>query len=143
MFDDECESVSHVLWECSVHSTPRNNFMCKFLGDEFESFESLDSFEKVLGSELWEDDFSSMPDLVKDYIVDICEDIYGRLYDENPSVPQSWCQNSSGELGDGCRLKCLHGKAENTMSCISTCVVGSTQCSGCVVYGPGAMAACK
>ena len=35
------------------------------LGDGFECFESLDSFEKVsfvLGSELWEDDFSSMLD---------------------------------------------------------------------------------
>ena len=45
-------------------------------GDRYEHFESLDSFENasfVLGSELWEDDFSSMLDLVKDYIVDIWE----------------------------------------------------------------------
>ena len=40
--------------------------MCKLqklLGDGFEHFESLDSFEKasfVLGSELWEDVFSSI-----------------------------------------------------------------------------------
>ena len=53
--------------------------MCKLqelLGDEFEHFESLDSFEKasfVLGSEMWEDDFSSRLDLVKDYIVDVWE----------------------------------------------------------------------
>ena len=44
--------------------------MCKFqelLWDRCERFESLDSFEKessVLGSELWEDDFSSMLDLI-------------------------------------------------------------------------------
>ena len=75
--DDKNESVSHVLRECPVYSTLRNDFMCKLqelLGDGFEYFESLDSFEKasfVLGSELWENDFSSMPDLIKYYIVDI------------------------------------------------------------------------
>ena len=40
--DDECESVSHVLWECPG----------------FEHFQSLDSFRKasfILCSELWED----------------------------------------------------------------------------------------
>ena len=75
----ECESISHVLWDCPVYHTLRNNFMCKLqelLGDRFKHFESLDSFDKasfVLGSELWEDDFSSMLDLAKDYIVDIWE----------------------------------------------------------------------
>ena len=37
---------------------------------------SLDTFERtslVLGSELWEDDFRSMLNLVKDYIVDVWE----------------------------------------------------------------------
>ena len=64
--DDECESVSHVLWDCPVYNTLRNDFLCKLqelLGDRFEHFDSLDSFEKasfVLGSELWEDDFSSL-----------------------------------------------------------------------------------
>ena len=51
---------------------------------------------------------------------------------------------SSGELGDvgdGGRLRCLHGKADITISCMCRCIVGSTQCSGYVVYGPGAMAA--
>ena len=67
-----------------------------------------------------------------------------RLYGENHSVPQSQCQNASGELGDvggGGRLRCLHGKVDTTISCMCTCSVGSAQCSGCVVYGPGAMAA--
>ena len=148
--DDECESVSHVLWDCPVYNTLRNDFVCKLqelLGDGFEHFESLDSFEKasfVLGSELWEDDFSSMLDLVKDYIVDVWELRKARLYDENLSVPQSQCQNASGELedvGDGGRLRCLHGKVNTTISCMCTCSVGSAQCSGCMVYGPGAMAA--
>ena len=81
--------------------------MCKLqelLGDRFEHFESLDSFEKVsfvLGSELWEDNFSSMLDLVKDDMVDVWELRKARLYDENLRVPQSQCQNSSGEQG-GC-----------------------------------------
>ena len=38
-------------------------------------------------------------------------------------------------------LRCLHGKVDTTISCMCTCSVGSAQCSGCVVYGPGAMAA--
>ena len=65
-------------------------------------------------------------------------------YDENLSVPQSQCQNASGELGDvggGGRLRCLHGKVDTIISCMCTCSVGSAQCSGCMVYGPGAMAA--
>ena len=85
-----------------------------------------------------------MLDLVKDYIVDIWELRKARLYDENLSVPQSQCQNSSGELGDvgdGGRLRCLHGKVDTTISCMCTCSVGFAQCSGCVVYGPGSMAA--
>ena len=82
---DECESVSHVLWDCPVYNTLRNDFLFKLqelLGDRFEHFESLDSFEKasfVLGSELWEDDFSSLLDLVKDYIVDVWEIRKARL----------------------------------------------------------------
>ena len=58
MCEDECESI---LWECPVYSTLRNDKLQEVLGDEFEHFESLDSFKKasfVLGSELWEDDFS-------------------------------------------------------------------------------------
>ena len=60
-----------------------------------------------------------------------------RLYVEDLSVRQSHCQNASGELGDvggG-------GKVDTTISCTCTCSVGFAQCSGCMVYGPGAMAA--
>ena len=49
--DDECESVSHVLWDCPVYNTLRNDFLCKLqelLGDRYEHFDSLDSFEKHL-----------------------------------------------------------------------------------------------
>ena len=42
--DDECESVSHVLWDCPVYNTLRNDFLCKLqelLGDGFEKSTSL------------------------------------------------------------------------------------------------------
>lgn len=53
----------------------------------------------VLGSELWEDDFSSIFDLVEDIIVDVWELRKARFYGENPSIPQFWSQSSFGELG--------------------------------------------
>ena len=74
-----------------------------------------------MGNELWENDFCFMLDLVKDYIVDAWELRKARVYDKNLSVPQSQCQNSSGELGDvgdGGRLRCLHGKVDTTISCM-------------------------
>ena len=46
-----------------------------------------------------------------------------------------------GDVGDGGRLRCLHGKVDTTISRVCTCTVGSAQCSGCVVYGPSTMAA--
>ena len=66
-----------------------------FLGIDLNIFRAWIVLKKhllFLGSELWEDDFSSMLDLVE-----VWED---RLYDENLSILQSQCQNSSGELGD-------------------------------------------
>ena len=65
-----------------------------------------------------------------------------RLYDENLSIPQSQCQNSSrelGDVGDGGRLSSLHGKVDTTISCM--CSFDSVQCSRCMVYGLGATAA--
>ena len=44
-----CESVSHVLWECPAYASIRSAFMLELrreLGDRFEHFQSLDSFEK-------------------------------------------------------------------------------------------------
>ena len=38
------------------------------------------------------------------------------------------------------RLSCLNDKVNTTISSMCTCTVGSTQCSGCVVYDSGAMA---
>ena len=42
--DNECESVSHVLWECPACSSLRDNFLVALqetLGDEFEHFQAL------------------------------------------------------------------------------------------------------
>ena len=46
--DAECESVSHVL-DCPAYASIRSAFMLELrreLGDRFEHFQSLDSFEK-------------------------------------------------------------------------------------------------
>ena len=76
---DECENVSHVLWECSAYSSTRACFITKLqelLEDEYKDFESLDKVEKssyVLGSELWESKFDGLLSLVKEYIIDVWE----------------------------------------------------------------------
>ena len=85
----ECESVVHVLWECPAYSNCRLTFLKKLqelLGDKYIDFDSLNYLEKtsyVLGSELWEDDFSSMLSIVKEFIVDVWETRKLRLYGEN------------------------------------------------------------
>ena len=63
---NECESVSHVLWECSAYSSSRADFLLKLqekLGNGFEHFDALDSLGKSYfilgGSELWEEHFDS------------------------------------------------------------------------------------
>ena len=43
-----------------------------------------------------------------------------------------------GDVGDGGRLRCLRGKVDTTISCMCA---DSAQCSGCVIYGPSAIAA--
>ena len=59
----ECESVVHVLWECSSYSTCRDNFqeaLKQLLSARYAEFETLSAVEKtsyVLSSENWEDDF--------------------------------------------------------------------------------------
>ena len=84
---DECENVSHVLWECSAYSSTRACFIKKLqelLEDVYEDFESLDKVEKssyVLGSELWESKFDGLLSLVKEYIIDVWEIRKHKLYD--------------------------------------------------------------
>ena len=80
-----------------------------------------------------------MFDLVKDYLVDVWELRKARLYDKNLNIPQVPVSEFIWGTGNSGRLRCLHGKVETTIS--RTYIVGSAQCSGCVVYGPSAMAA--
>ena len=56
--DAECESVSHVLWDCPAYVSIRSAFMLELrreLGDRFEHFQSLEKSSYVLGSEAWEE----------------------------------------------------------------------------------------
>ena len=75
----ECKSVVHVLWECPAYSNCRLTFLKKLqelLGDKYIDLDSLNYLEKtsyVLGSELWEDDFSSLLSIVKEFIVGVWE----------------------------------------------------------------------
>ena len=101
---NECENVSHVLWECSAYSSTRASFMKKLqelLEDDYEDFESLDNVEKssyVLGSELWENKFDGLLALVKEYIVDVWEIRKHKLYDsDSGSGLQLRPQSSPGE----------------------------------------------
>ena len=77
--DAECESVSHVLWECPAYSSVREAFISKLkvaLGDRFKHFESLDSFRKssfALGSDIWEEYSSSLLSMIKEFILDVWE----------------------------------------------------------------------
>ena len=102
--ENECENVSHVLWECSAYSSTRASFMKKLqelLDDDYEDFESLDNVVKlsyVLGSELWESKLDGLLSLVKEYIVDVWEIRKHKLYDSDsrPGL-QLHTQSSPGE----------------------------------------------
>ena len=95
--------------------------------------------------------FANMQGMLPATLPDIESEMYALLFQKKTvsssklSNPQFMLIVGSGELGDfvggGGRLRCLHGKVDTTISCMCTCSVGSAQCSGCVVYGPGAMAA--
>ena len=127
-----------MLWDCPAY---RSAFMLELrreLGDRFEHFQSLDSFEKssyVLGSEAWEEYSSGLLGLIKDFVLSVWEE---RLYGEHANVHQSRSQNDSGDLrdvagGDG-ELGYLCGKAGTSHLCD-----GSVHSSGCVVNGNGCL----
>ena len=62
----ECESVVHVLWECSSYSTGQ------LLGASYAEFEMLSTVENtsyVLGSENWEENSDALLHLVKQFAV--------------------------------------------------------------------------
>ena len=109
---NECESVSHVLWECSAYSNSRADFLLKLqekLGNGFERFDALDSVGKssfILGSELWEEHFDSLLPLVKEYVVDVWEARKIKLYGDDSSQSQS----STGDLGEFTGIEGQSGK---------------------------------
>ena len=126
-----------MLWDCPAYTSIRSAFMLELrreLGDRFEHFQSLDSFEKssyVLGSEAWEEYSSGLLTLIKDFVLSVWEE---RKVSENSNVHQSHSQNDSGDLrgvagGDG-ELGCLCGKTGTSHLCD-----GSAHSSGCVVNG--------
>ena len=84
---DECESVSHTLWDCSAYTSIRAQFLVKLkasLGGSYARFETMSSLDKssfVLGNELWEEHFESLLALVKAYIIDIWEERKSKLCD--------------------------------------------------------------
>ena len=149
---NECENVSHVLWECLTYSSTRVSFMKKlqeFLEDDYEDFESLENGEKssyVLGSELWEIKFDGLLALVKEYIVDVWEIRKHKLYDSDsgPGL-QLHTQCSPGERNGKFSQNGNFG--QNGMSGqkgkvhLGPNVSSSAHYLGCVVNGSGAMAA--
>ena len=63
--DAECESVSHVLWDCPAYVSIRSAFMLELrreIGDRFERS------SYVLGSEAWEEYSSGLLGLIKDFV---------------------------------------------------------------------------
>ena len=156
---NECENVSHVLWECSAYSSTRASFMKKLqelLEDDYEDFESLENVEQssyVLGSELWESKFDGLLALVKEYIVEMWEIRKHKLYDsDSGSGLQLHTQSSPGERSGKfsqmvslvrmvslAKMVCLHGQKGKVH--LGPNVSSSSHNRGCMVNGSGAMAA--
>ena len=92
----ECESVVHVVWECSAY---RYYYLCgEALGALISEFDKLNGIEKtayVLGSELWEYDFDDLLSLVKEYVVGVWDVRKQKLYGDNlcPSQLQSLAED--------------------------------------------------
>ena len=97
-----CESMVHVLWECSAYSSGRASFMLKLLGDKHADFEVLNSVEKtsyVIWSELWEQNFKSLLCLVKEFVVNVWEVTKQILYGDDSCPNQLQSQSSPWGLG--------------------------------------------
>ena len=88
---DECENVSHALWECFAYIRIRAtcSFMKKLLmlleehHEDFQSLEIVEELSYMLGSELWEKKFDGLLSLVKEYIVDMWGIQKHKLYDSD------------------------------------------------------------
>ena len=93
-----------------------------FLGKDFPSLDSQGKSSFVLGSELWEENFSSLLELVKGYVLRIWELRKAKLQD-NPNAQQSPSQSASGVLPGVTtwlgKYECLCGKAGLYLNYIS------------------------
>ena len=153
----ECNSVVHVLWECSSYSACRDNFqeaLKQLLGARYVEFETLSAVEKtsyVLGSENWEDDFDALLHLVKEFIVPVWEVRKQKLYGDDSYPGQLQCQSSAGDrgpvagVGKSGKSGISHGKGEGhvvhaSVNCVCN-VCGSAHSCGSVVIGTFARAA--
>ena len=134
----ECESVVHVLWECSAYSSSRASFLLKLeelLGDRYADFEALNSVEKtsyVLGSELWEQNFKSLLRLVKEFIVNVWEVRKQKLYGDDSCPNQIQSQSSLGGQGGATGVEGQRdGKfREGKLHCV--CYSSVAACNVCV-----------
>ena len=100
----ECESVVHVLWECSSYSPCRDNFqeaLKQLLGARYAEFKKLSAVEKTSyhGSENQEDDFDTLLHLVKEFIVAVWEVRKQKLYGDDSHPGQLRRQSSAGDRG--------------------------------------------
>ena len=149
----ECESVVHVLWECSAYSNIRATFVEKLrelLGNRYAEFDKLNSIEKtayILGSELWEYDFDDLLSLVKEYVVGVWDARKQKLYGDDlcPSQLQSLAEDLQlagveGQM-DGKLCSSGEGGTDGKDLSLCACVCGSAHDCGCVVDGSNAMVA--
>ena len=98
----ECESVVHLLWECSSYTACRDNFqeaLKQLLGARYAEFEMLSTVEKtlyVLSSENWEDDFDALLHLVKETIWEVQKQ---KLYSDDSYPGQLQHKSSARDRG--------------------------------------------
>ena len=90
---DECESVSHTLWDCSAYRSIRAQFLLKLQAGWEVVISSLDKSSFILGNELWEEHFVA---LVKAYIIDIWEE---RKSGDVECAQQPCPHSPTGDLG--------------------------------------------
>ena len=86
---------------------------------------------------LWEEDFESLLDLVKEYVLDVLEERKSRLYGKNACAQQPTPQSPTGVLGDIAGVKVWNGKGlcqgGKPELCNDVFLCGSAHSSGCVV----------
>ena len=97
----------------------------------------------MLGSELWEDDFSSLLSIVKEFIVDVWESRKLRLYGENIcSDPQPnssvWDLGQDGKLWNDRNGK--SGKLSHSNDVIGACICSNDVNVSLPIVGAWSMA---